>query len=183
MGVTTEVGPGTGLLRPEPSGRGPRLVLTSTPAEGLTGVHRTLAGMITDRVELPPLRSRRAELEELALGLVRELAPGTDLRLVPSVLEALASHTWPGNLHELRAVMAHVLTHRRAGDVTLADLPEEYRTITRVQRLSGRERAERDAIVAALREHRGNKARAARELGISRTTLYARIRALKICPP
>lgn len=47
-------------------------------------------------------------------------------------------------------------------------------------RLGGRERAERDAIVEALNESGGNKVHAAARLGISRTTLYSRIRALDI---
>lgn len=46
--------------------------------------------------------------------------------------------------------------------------------------LTIRERAERDAIVGALRAYDGNKVQAARELGMSRTTLYTRIRQLRI---
>jgi transcriptional regulator of acetoin/glycerol metabolism len=168
------------VVRSISAGHGPRLVLTSLPLDELSAAHQTLARMCLDRTELQPLRSRRAEVADIAMRLIREVNPAVNVRLVPSVIEALAARSWPGNLHELKAVMAYVAQHRSAGDVTLADLPEEYRTTSRARQLFGRERAEQDAIIDALRRHRGNKVRAAEELGISRTTLYARMRALKI---
>lgn len=64
--------------------------------------------------------------------------------------------------------------------VDVADLPAPYRTSSRAAHLSGREQAERGAIIDALDAAGGNKVHAARELGISRTTLYARMRALGI---
>ena len=76
--------------------------------------------------------------------------------------------------------MVDVLKRRNSGDVTVRDLPQAYRTTTRTRNLAGRERAERIAIIEALKVHDGNKARAAKDLGISRTTLYACMRALKI---
>jgi transcriptional regulator of acetoin/glycerol metabolism len=161
-------------------GGGPRLVLTSAPVDQLTGAQLGLAGMVTHRVELKPLRNRAGELADIATRLLRELNPVVNVRLIPSVIEALASRPWPGNLHELRAVMAHVAQHRTVGDVTLNDLPEDYRSTSPARQLPGRERAERDAIVEALRANQGNKVKAARELGISRTTLYARMRALRV---
>ncbi|TSE01588.1 GAF domain-containing protein [Skermania sp. ID1734] len=161
---------------------GRSMVLTSSPVDELTGPRAALAAMVVDRISLPPLRDRCREIGTLAMSIIREVDPAADVRLIPRVVEALASHSWPGNFHELRAVLTHVLRNRTAGDVTLRDLPEEYRTVRRVRLLAGRERAEREAIVEALRAHDGNKARAAGELGISRTTLYARMRALKIMP-
>ncbi|MET8427601.1 helix-turn-helix domain-containing protein [Nocardia sp. NPDC004860] len=60
------------------------------------------------------------------------------------------------------------------------DLPDQYRTVSPACRLSDRECAEGDVITDALRRCNGNKSRVALELGISRTTLYARLRALHI---
>ena len=76
--------------------------------------------------------------------------------------------------------MADVLKRRRTGDVTVQDLPKDYQAPVRTKRLAGRERAERAAILDALDANASNKARAAADLGIIRTTLYARMRALKI---
>lgn len=159
---------------------GPRLVLTSPPADRLTGTRAALGAAAVERIGLRPLSSRAGELPRLAMKLVRQLDPTADIRLVPTVIEALSAQSWPGNVSELRAVITHVLRHRTVGDVILADLPEDYRNPSRAVRLAGRERAEREAIVAALSAHDGNKMRAARELGISRTTLYARMRALRV---
>jgi transcriptional regulator of acetoin/glycerol metabolism len=159
---------------------GRALVATSGPVRDLTGSRAALAAMLVDQRELATLQERAAEIGTLAMRIVHELDPAANIRLVPSVVDTLANRAWPGNLHELRAVMIEVLRRRTAGDVTVDDLPEEYRTVARRRALGGRERAERAAIVEALKQHGGNKVRAAEELGISRTTLYARMRALKV---
>lgn len=157
----------------------PDLVLTSGPRDELSGAALTLASACVQQVELAPLAQRGSEMQILAAHAVRLANPAARLRLTPSVIEALAAQTWPGNLHELRAVMADVVAHRSTGDVVLADLPAAYRTTARAG-LSGLQRAERATIVRVLGECDGNKARAARELGLSRTTLYARMRVLRI---
>jgi transcriptional regulator of acetoin/glycerol metabolism len=162
------------------SATGPRLIFTSGPFDTLIGLPARLAALCVNRVDLVPLRHRGAEMPEIAARLLREINPMVQVRLVPTVIETLSGQAWPGNLHELKAVLARVIERRTAGDVTVADLPEQYRVARQRRSLSGRERAERDAIIAALRECNGNKVQAARELGISRTTLYARMRALKI---
>ncbi|PUA81078.1 transcriptional regulator [Nocardioides currus] len=159
---------------------GRRLILTSAPVRGLSGPHLALASIVIDKRELAGLQERASEIGTLAMRLVRDLDPAANVRLIPSVIETLAARPWPGNLHELRAVMAEVLKRRSSGDVTVQDLPEHYRTTIRARHLARRERAERAAIIDALTEHDGNKAHAAKDLGISRTTLYARMRALKI---
>ncbi|MBF6214017.1 Fis family transcriptional regulator [Nocardia puris] len=158
----------------------PRLILTCLPPATLSGGAAALAAMCPDRVELEPLRNRGAEVAALADRMVRELDPSAEVRLLPSVLEMLGAQSWPGNLHEMKAVLAHALQHRRRGDITVNDLPARYRTASLSRRLSDRERAERDVIVEALRRCEGNKRRAAAELCISRTTLYARMKALRI---
>ena len=161
-------------------GTGRRIVMTSAPLRELQGLHLALASTVVDRRELVSLAERAAEIGTMAMRLVHELDPAANIRLIPSVIETLASRAWPGNLHELRAVMADVLKRRRTGDVTVQDLPKDYQAPVRTKRLAGRERAERAAILDALNANASNKARAAADLGISRTTLYARMRALKI---
>jgi transcriptional regulator of acetoin/glycerol metabolism len=168
------------LLRHAASGRPPRLVLTCGPSDAVAAAVLPLLATCVDRVELLPLAERAHEMHDLATRLLRELAPSSTARLTPTVVEALAGHEWPGGLHELRSVMRHVAGRRSVGDVTVADLPPTHRSVAQARTLSGLERAEREAIVRALRSHAGNKRRAAAELGVSRTTLYARIRSLRI---
>lgn len=157
----------------------PRVVLTAAPSAELVGRAAVLARRCHEQIEIAPLRDRPDEIPDLARAMLAELAPGTSLRLTPSVLEALRAGSWQGELHELRTVLEQVARTRSAGDVTLPDLPAAYRSPPPAL-MGGLERAERGAIVLALERHGGNKRQAAAELGISRTTLYSRIRQLRI---
>ncbi|MPY80699.1 MAG: hypothetical protein GEV04_20100 [Actinophytocola sp.] len=157
-----------------------RLVLTSVPRDDLDPHVATLAASCVCGVELPPLRRRHQELPRLVHALVREHLPDASVRFAPSALAALAARQWPGNLRELSMVVRHTLETHSTGDITVADLPETYRSPTQRRPLTPLEQAEHDTIVAALRATAGNKRQAAEHLGIGRTTLYRRIRELKI---
>ncbi|NKS54169.1 Fis family transcriptional regulator [Rhodococcus hoagii] len=158
---------------------GPRIVMTSDPVDTVPPAARDLLARCGNQVSVPALRHRIRELDGLVAALADQLGRA-DLRLGPSALTALSEHAWPGNLVELRAVLAGLPDRPDGGVVRVEDLPEDYRAPGRIARLGGRERAERDAIVEALSESGGNKVHAAARLGISRTTLYSRIRALDI---
>lgn len=158
----------------------PQLVLTSGPLDELTGRAATLAGACMHREELSPLATRRADIADLAVTMLREVAANDSVHLTPGVLHALTAQDWPGNLRELKAVIAHAADQRSCGGIALTDLPERYRLTSPTRPLTARDRAERDAIMFALKTANGNKVQAARELGMSRTTLYARIRQLRI---
>lgn len=160
--------------------RAPRVILVTGPADMLTGRAAALAGECIERIALPALAQRPQELGDLAARMLHSLEPGTSLHLTPAALRALSSQPWPGNLRELRAVLEHVTRRRSTGGIAIDDLPEAYRSSAPARPMAPIERAERDAIIAALREHNGNKVRAAEALGISRTTLYAKMRALSI---
>ncbi|GAA4722963.1 transcriptional regulator MimR [Nocardioides endophyticus] len=158
----------------------PQVILVSAPIDSLSGRAAMLAGAATVREELPPLGARRDEISDLAASMLRDVAASGSVHLTPGAMHALAAHSWPGNLRELKAVVTHAAARRSTGGIAAGDLPEGYRTTTPGRALSPLERAERDAIRVALRAADGNKVRAARELGLSRTTLYARIRQLRI---
>jgi len=158
----------------------PQVVLVSGPVEGLTGRAATLAGAATRRVELTPLAARRPEIADLATSMLRRVAATASVHLTPGALHALAAQDWPGDLRELEAAVAHAAERRSTGGIAVSDLPERYRVTSPARSLTALESAERDAIVGALRAADGNKVQAARELGVSRTTLYARIRRLRI---
>ena len=95
-----------------------------------------------------------------------------------SAMSALAAQPWPGNLAELHRVVRTVATARTAGDIIPGDLPAEYRSGPRPG--SPLRQAEREVIVAAIEAAGGNKVKAARALGVSRATIYNRMRALGI---
>lgn len=160
--------------------RMPRILLVTGPLETLTGRAAVLAAECTDRVELLPLSSRRGEIPALVASMLREADADSSLHFTPGALAALSAHNWPGNLRELRAVVTEVIRNRRTGAVVLKDLPEAYRTQQPIRPLAPIDRAEREVITEALRGFDGNKVKTAQALGISRTTLYAKMRALRI---
>ena len=158
----------------------PDLIFTSGPISGLSGRAATLAGMAMGRDELVPLSARRQDIPSLAAAMLREVAPNRAIHLAPSLIQALAAQSWPGNLRELNAVVQHLALQRTVGALVLSDLPDQYRVASPGHPLTALDQAERDVIVTALRAADGNKVRAAEGLGLSRTTLYARMRSLRI---
>ncbi|GHB83235.1 sigma 54 type regulator [Streptomyces umbrinus] len=159
---------------------GPWIALTGAPLAELTGQSAALAAACPEHIELPKLRDRTEQLPEFVRAMLGDLGIGDRLHFTPAALAALAGHPWPGNLSELHSVVRTVAGHRSVGDITPWDLPEGYRVSPRRRSMTPLERAEHDAIAAALRECGGNKLHAAKRLGISRTTLYNRMRTLQI---
>ena len=157
---------------------GARILLTSSPIAELRADVAALAARCPGQVNLTPIRQRANEFAEIATRILGDIAPG--MRLTPSALEALAASDWPGNMTELAVLLRRLADDRVGNRIELTDLPDAYRTSRKVSRLAGRERAERQAIVDALHECGGNKVHAATQLGISRSTLYTRMRALEI---
>jgi sigma-54 dependent transcriptional regulator, acetoin dehydrogenase operon transcriptional activator AcoR len=151
-----------------------RVVLTCGPMTGLREEHQALAARCPTRIELPPLRSRSADVPALVRTMLRDLRADPGVRFTAEALDILARQPWPGNLTELRSVVAAFARHA-VGDVTAADLPIATRSRT-ARRLSLMEQAECSTIQHALLMCDGNKRAAARMLSISPTTLYKRMR-------
>src|SRR5262249_38671796 len=116
------------------------------------------------------------ELPGLINDVLRHEIHTDRVRLTLSAVDALADYSWPGNLTELVAVLRDLVAKRSVGDVTANDLPERFRAQARGRSLSTLQQAERAAIDNALKASYGNKVHAAARLGISRSTLYTRIR-------
>ncbi|GAA1195595.1 sigma-54-dependent Fis family transcriptional regulator [Prauserella alba] len=148
--------------------------------EGAGEVDAELLARLHRRVELPPLRARRGDIPTLARAVLASVHPDGTPRLTAGALELLAAQPWPGNLRELETVLTDVTEGRSAGDVTARDLAPLCPVTTTAPALSGWQQAEYEAITRALAAVGGNKVQAARDLGISRSTLYNRIRTLHI---
>lgn len=138
-----------------------------------------LLGGFRRSVTLPPLRNRPGELPSLVRDVLADLAPGRDVQLSAKALRTLGRHAWPGNVAELKRSLGVALRRRPVGVVTLGDLPESCQSAPRAT-LRLVDEAERDAIVAALRETHGNRAAAATALGVARSTLYRKIAQYRI---
>jgi transcriptional regulator of acetoin/glycerol metabolism len=151
-----------------------RIILTSNNDAELIA---PLAAACRFVIELPNLRLRRSEFSAILMQMLSDRETH-QLRFTAAAVAALAAHDWPGNLKELQIAVDEVRARRSVGDVTVADLPLRYQAPARQRNLTLLEQAEFDTIRKVLTQVRGNKAQAAQLLGISRTTLYARIRAL-----
>jgi transcriptional regulator of acetoin/glycerol metabolism len=156
------------------------VVLVSAPLDRPDDTHRILMARCLDRRETLPLRQRRAEFAGIIRELISEIPEARGRRLTPTALHILEAHDWPGNLRELRDVLAHAAGQASKGDITEGDLPAAYRVSPRRRHLGLLEQAEHDTILSVLVAENGNKARTAARLGIGRNTLYQRIRQLGI---
>jgi transcriptional regulator of acetoin/glycerol metabolism len=149
---------------------GARVVATTRDAGLVAPDLRELFDLAT--VTVPPLRERLGELPVLVAELTaRQDRPA---RWSSEAIDALARRRWEGNLRELESVVTRTLINS-SGLIRVADLPLDVRQEAGRKHLTRMEQAERDAIVAALAASGGNKAIAAEELGISRSSLYRKI--------
>ncbi|MBX3314149.1 MAG: hypothetical protein KF906_07495 [Actinobacteria bacterium] len=155
----------------------PLLATASDGAEPWSPATQSLVDRFGHLVRVPGLAERTAELPELVRSIVDRLVPTGSVHLAPEVVQALARVEWTGNLRQMEAVLHRVLVRRRAGTVTLDDLPAEIRASTHRPHLTTMEQRECAAIAEALAAHDGNKVAAAAALGISRSTLYRKMDA------
>ena len=155
------------------------VTLSQIPARG------DLAGLLKffpAAAALPPLRHHIEDLHELVPFFLARLNPHGSLACSPEAMQLLLRSNWPGNTEQLRQVLRRVVQHRRSGTIHPGDLPPECWSVSR-RLLSPLESMERDAIVASLLDHKGNKARAAQSLGIARATIYRKVHEYGIVTP
>ncbi len=129
-------------------------------------------------LELPPLRERVADIPALAQFFLeraaRELGK-PHLRLTQAALDRLAAYRWPGNVRELENLMERVAI-LCDGIVDARDLPLGGEDVREERQPVTWKEIERKAIEDALRRHRGNRTKAAQELGISLRKLQYRLK-------
>jgi DNA-binding NtrC family response regulator len=161
-----------GGLRDRPAA--PRWITACQSTTGLRAdLRHRLAGAV---VHVPPLRERVDDVLPLANHFLGLLDHGT-LRLSPEAAGFLVSHSWSGNVRELRQVIARAAVMARCGQIEAADvayaLADHQPTSL----------AHQGEVEDALRKEAWNVRNAARQLGVSRATMNRWIRALGLRRP
>jgi hypothetical protein len=157
------------------SHRGVWVSLTTRDEPRNPDVDAQLLPHFAHTIEVPPLRHHIEDMHKLVPNLLARVSRGSNLSISPTALAQLMRLPWLGNVEQLRRVVLGISQRRRAGMIELDDLPGECRATSR-RRLTQLESLERDAVVKALVIHRGNKDKAASDLGMSRATIYRKIR-------
>jgi DNA-binding NtrC family response regulator len=135
-------------------------------------------------LDLPPLRERKEEIPLLVKNFVSEFAADNNKpapEIPQEVINELMSRRWQGNIRELRNCIECMVALNTSGRLEISDIPEIHSkadaepTGEPVTNPLNLENSERELILKALKETNGNRAAAARMLGISRRTLYRKL--------
>ncbi len=129
-------------------------------------------------LKLPPLKARRQDIPLLVDFFLKEFSGEFNKAIdgvSAEVMELFMAYPWPGNVRELRHILEHACILSRQATLTLADLPADFGEEAAVEPRP-RSAADAAALLQALKETKWNKAEVARRLGISRQTLYRKLR-------
>jgi sigma-54 dependent transcriptional regulator, acetoin dehydrogenase operon transcriptional activator AcoR len=161
-----------------------RLAATATETIGERADLAALTERFAVVLSVPPLRDRPADIPALVTGIIAELHPRLPRpRCTAAALAALANGGWQGNVRQLRQVVATALVRSMSCDITADDLPGSDTWAGCGRKLPRLEQAERQVLVMALRDAAGDREAAARELGISRATIYRKLKRHGIRSP
>ncbi|MCU1480468.1 MAG: Fis family transcriptional regulator [Subtercola sp.] len=158
-----------------------RIVGTFTGEE--SAIPASLRAHFVAAVRVPSISDRLPDLSALvsvlsARWLKRFNDPRSEVVWSPDALRALSRLDWPANVHSLNYFVGRVLSLTDSSRVDTAELPPEVVSLAARRALVGLEKAEAEAILRAVRDQSGNMVRAAESLGIARSTLYRKVRAL-----
>jgi two-component system nitrogen regulation response regulator NtrX len=143
--------------------------------------------------QVPPLRERKEDIPALATYFLEEFAGRYGRRpkeLTPQALQLLQEYHWPGNVRELRNVIERIVILHPQSRIDARHIPLQHARRQTAERMTDRygslqevrEAAEREYIQKKLEETNGNISRTAELLGLERSNLYRKMRALGIAP-
>jgi DNA-binding NtrC family response regulator/predicted hydrocarbon binding protein len=134
-------------------------------------------------LNVPPLRERTEDILPLARAFLETISRDTGKGIIgftPEVVDALMQYEWPGNVRQLRNTIEHAVVLCEGNRIRMEDLPVTVRTRMPAKPPSAVirtiEETEREQIVSTLRLLGGNKAEAAKSLGISLSSLYQKLK-------
>jgi len=139
-------------------------------------------------ISLPPLRERREDIPDLANFFMKRFTLETKKNfneINQAALDSLLAYNWPGNVRELANVIERAVVLGRGPKMTVEDLPATIASSDSLEPSVGSysqniEAYRRQVILKALSEAQGNRAAAAKALGLQRTYLSRLIKTLRI---
>ncbi len=134
-------------------------------------------------VNVPPLRERREDIPQLVTNFIDRYnrSLGKSIQgCSPEAMDLMFGHHWPGNVRQLENAVERSMVMAKGDVIAAEDLPAELRTggskTAEADEPTNLERMERDHVRGVLEKCGWNKFKAARMMGISRSTLYSKIR-------
>ena len=142
-------------------------------------------------VHLPPLRDRRSDIPVLAHHFLDRYAKGSHIQVTPAAMKSLLNYDWPGNVRELENCIARAVTLGDSKTIDVSDLPPAIRSeqpgipvpssqTTVALSTTALAEMERMTILRVFEQANGDKALAGKMLGISRATLYRKLKRYNI---
>jgi two-component system response regulator AtoC len=147
------------------------------------------------RIQLPPLRERIEDIEEVSLHLMKELNDRYEKNVKgfsQDALQILQAYSWPGNVKELKNVLTHSVISTKSNFITKENLPTFLFHKSNEQKVDpddiylgltlteATKKFEAEYIKRVLQMQGGNKTKTAEILGISRRSLFNKLRSYEL---
>src|SRR5699024_1536219 len=142
-------------------------------------------------VEIPPLRNRKRDIMKLTnhfLEMAQDRLNKKDISINENIKRMFLSYSWPGNGRELENIIFRAVNLCTGEEINLNHLPEHILENVKIKieseessiELTPLEKMELEQILTLLKENKGNKKRTAEILGISRSTLYRKLKKYNV---
>lgn len=161
----------------------------------ISATNKDLQGIVPDKfredlfyrvnsifINVPPLRERVEDVPIIAFHYLKKIAivNNKDIRRIsPQAVEVIKNYSWPGNVRQLINALEHSAITCKGDTIEVSDLPD-YVFVDKKEETNGNQRDPEDNIKSALAMFKGNKTLTAKHLGISRVTLWKRLKELKL---
>ena len=162
----------------------------------ISATNKDLHGLVPDKfredlfyrvnsifINVPPLRERVEDVPIIAFHYLKKIAivNNKDIRRIsPQAVEVIKNYSWPGNVRQLINALEHSAITCKGDTIEVSDLPD-YVFVNKKEETNGNQQGDpEDNIKSALAMFKGNKTLTAKHLGISRVTLWKRLKELKL---
>ena len=140
-------------------------------------------------IHVPGLRERRSDIPQLAHYFLDRYAPGENIQVTPAAMKSFLQYEWPGNVRELENCIARAVALGDHRTIDVEDLPPSIRSAQDAEGIASSGSVvsttaladlERMTILRVFEKAGGDKALAGKMLGISRATLYRKLKLYNI---